>query len=204
MSTFCGTGFSREGDFMRTVNFAESVMPSSRLKPVPQWITAADVPALRGQARSYTGSAPYALSPPTHGLQAAGFASKPAPTVIMSAGRNRYRARPASSKQVGRATPTSSQAKTTCRSALVREPRWVRQTRVATTTRRNAGCERGFCGTGFSREGNLMRTVNVAESTMPSSRLKPVPQWITAADVPAPSRASALLHRVCAVRALGG
>ena len=156
---------------------------------------------LRGQARSYTGSAP--PSAPTHGLQAAGFASKPAPTVIMSAGRNRYRARPASSKQVGRATPTSSQAKTTCRSALAREPRWVRQTRVATTTRRNAWRERGFGGTGFSREGDLMHTADFAESIMPSSRLNPVPQWITAADVQAPSRASALLHRVRAVRTVG-
>jgi hypothetical protein len=66
------------------------------------------------------------------------------------------------------------------------------------------GAKRGFGGTGFSREGDFMHTVNFAESITPSSRLKPVPQWITAADVPAPSRASALLHRVCAVRALGG
>ncbi len=41
-----------------------------------------------------------------------------------------------------------------------------------------------------------MHTVNFAEAMVPSSRLKPVPQWNTAADVPAPSRASALLHRV--------
>ena len=53
-------------------------------------------------------------------------------------------------------------------------------------------------GTGFSREEDLMHTVNFAEAMVPSSRLKPVPQWNTAADVPAPSRASALLHRVCA------
>jgi hypothetical protein len=187
---------------------------------------------LRGQARSYTGSAPYAWVAGRRVRQQAGSYSdhvRRAQSVS---------ARPASSKQVGRATPTSSQAKTTCRSALAREPRWVRQTRVATTTRRNAwrergfggtgcnrdehylwdrlqpgrglyahrqcGAKRGFGGTGFSREGDFMRTVNFAGSIMPSSRLKPVPQWITAADVPAPSRASALLHRVCAIRALGG
>ena len=41
-----------------------------------------------------------------------------------------------------------------------------------------------------------MRTVNFAEAMVPSSRLKPVPQWNAAPNVPAPSRASALLHRV--------
>jgi len=53
-----------------------------------------------------------------------------------------------------------------------------------------------ICGTGFSREGDLVHTADFAEAMVPSSRLKPVPQWNAAADVPAPSRASALLHWV--------
>jgi hypothetical protein len=63
------------------------------------------------------------------------FASKPAPTGIISARRRRYWARRAASDHVGRATPTASRASTICRSALAREHRWFRRHRPCSPAR---------------------------------------------------------------------